>query len=158
MINSFSSKIQTTDLSQYHTVLVLLSRSVVSDSLQPHELQPASLFLSMGIFQARILEWVTMPSSRGSSQPRGWTQVSSIASGFFTSWATREAREYWSGQPGPSPGDFPDPGIKLGSPAFFISQFFISWTTGEAHCLGYCCCIVISNWTEVITVVTSNWK
>ena len=30
--------------------------------------------LSMGILQARILEWVAMPSSRGSSQPRDWTQ------------------------------------------------------------------------------------
>ena len=40
--------------------------------------------LSMGILQARILEWVAMPSSRGSSQPRGGTQVSQIAGGFFT--------------------------------------------------------------------------
>ena len=32
-----------------------------------------------------------MPSSRGSSHPRGWTQVSCIAGGFFTFWATREA-------------------------------------------------------------------
>ena len=31
--------------------------------------------LSMGILQASILEWVAMPSSRGSSQPRDWTQV-----------------------------------------------------------------------------------
>ena len=44
-----------------------------------------------GILQARILEWVAMPSSRGSSWPRGWTRVSCIAGGFFTSWATREA-------------------------------------------------------------------
>ena len=29
-----------------------------------------------GILQARILEWVAMPSSRGSSQPREWTCVS----------------------------------------------------------------------------------
>ena len=35
--------------------------------------------LSMGILQARILEWVVMPSSRGSSQPRDQTQVSHIA-------------------------------------------------------------------------------
>ena len=41
-----------------------------------------------GIFQARILKWVVMPFSRGSSQPRDWTQVSCIASGFFTVWAT----------------------------------------------------------------------
>ena len=37
-----------------------------------------------GIFQARILDWVTMPSSRGSSQPRDQTQISHIAGGFFT--------------------------------------------------------------------------
>ena len=44
-----------------------------------------------GILQARILEWVAFPFSRGSSQPRDQTQVSYIAGGFFTSWATREA-------------------------------------------------------------------
>ena len=44
-----------------------------------------------GISQARILEWVAMPSSRGSSWPRNWTRVSYIAGGFFASWATREA-------------------------------------------------------------------
>ena len=41
--------------------------------------------------QARILEWVAIPFSRGSSQPRDWTQLSCIAGRFFTSWATREA-------------------------------------------------------------------
>ena len=44
-----------------------------------------------GILQARILEWVAMPSSRGSSQPRDQTQASHIAGGLFTGWATREA-------------------------------------------------------------------
>ena len=38
----------------------------------------------MGILQARILEWVAIPSSRGCSQPRDRTQVSRIAGGFFT--------------------------------------------------------------------------
>ena len=47
--------------------------------------------LSMGILQARKLEWVAMPFSSGSSQPRGWTQVSCIADRFFTNWAIREA-------------------------------------------------------------------
>ena len=46
----------------------------------------------MGILQARILEWVAMTSSRGSSQPRDWTQDSRIAGRFFTVWATREAQ------------------------------------------------------------------
>ena len=50
-----------------------------------------------GILQARILEWVAFPFSMGSSQPRDQTQVSHVAGRFFTSWATREAQEYWSG-------------------------------------------------------------
>ena len=37
---------------------------------------------------------VAFPFSRGSLKPRDWTQVSHIAGGFFTSWATREAQEY----------------------------------------------------------------
>ena len=44
--------------------------------------------LSMGILQARILECVFMSSSKGSSQPRDQTQVSHIAGGFLTIWAT----------------------------------------------------------------------
>ena len=39
--------------------------------------------LSLGILQARILEWVVMPPSRGSSQPRDQTQVSHAEGGFF---------------------------------------------------------------------------
>ena len=74
----------------------------------------------MGILQASILEWVAMPSSRGSSQPRDRTQVSHTAVRFFTIWDTREAQEYCTGVGSliPSPGDLPDPGIKPGSPAF----------------------------------------
>ena len=44
-----------------------------------------------GNLQARILEWVAIPFSRGSSQPRDQTQVSHSAGRFFTIWATREA-------------------------------------------------------------------
>ena len=43
------------------------------------------------IFQARILEWVAIFFSRGSSQPRDQTQVSCTAGRFFTDRATREA-------------------------------------------------------------------
>ena len=50
-----------------------------------------------GILHARILEWVDFPFSRGSSQPRDWTQVSHITGRFFTSWVRKEAQEYWSG-------------------------------------------------------------
>ena len=53
------------------------SRSVVSDSLQPHGLPPGSSL--HGILQARLLEWVAMPVSRGSSQPRDQTQISYVS-------------------------------------------------------------------------------
>ena len=49
------------------------------------------------ILQARILEWVAIPFSRGSSQPRDQTQVFRIAGIFFTVWAIKEAQEYGSG-------------------------------------------------------------
>ena len=42
------------------------------------------------LLQARILEWVAMPSSRGSSRPRDRTWVSHTAGSFFTLWANRE--------------------------------------------------------------------
>ena len=44
-----------------------------------------------GISQARVLEWVAISSTRGSSQPRDQTQVSHIAGRHFTIWAIREA-------------------------------------------------------------------
>ena len=60
-------------------IRVVKSLAVVSNSLQPQ-----------GILQARILEWVAVPFSSGSSQPRDWTHISWIAGGFFTSLTTRE--------------------------------------------------------------------
>ena len=63
----------------------VLSHSVVSYSVA-HQAP-----LSMGILQARLLEWVAIPSSRGSSQLRDQTQVSCIAGGLLTRGTTREA-------------------------------------------------------------------
>ena len=54
-------------------------------TLRPHG------YTVRGVLQARILEWVTIPFSKGSSQPRDQTQVSCIAGRLFTSWAIREA-------------------------------------------------------------------
>ena len=53
-----------------------------------HNLPGSSI---QGIFQARVLEWVAISFSRGSSQPSDWTRVSGIAGRRFTVWATREA-------------------------------------------------------------------
>ena len=89
-----------------HAGLCLVARSC-STLCDPMDCNPpgSSVPLScLGILQARILEWVAMPSSRGSSQPRGWTKVSSIAGRFFTVWATKEAQEYftsWATQDAP---------------------------------------------------------
>ena len=47
-----------------------------------------------GILQARVLEWVAMSFSRGSSQPRDWTQVSRIAGRRFTIWAINSQIQY----------------------------------------------------------------
>ena len=66
------------------------SRSAVSDFLWLVD------YRVQEILQARILEWVAFPFSRGSSQPRDQTQVSHIAGRFFTSWAIKETQEYWS--------------------------------------------------------------
>ena len=59
--------------------------------------------LSIGILQAGILEWVAMPSSRRSSQPRAWTQVSHTAGGFFTFWAIQFIPQSPSPAPCPCP-------------------------------------------------------
>ena len=75
-----------------------------------------------GILQAKIMDWVAFPFPRGSSQPRDRTQVSRIEGGFFMSWATGEAQEYWSGLRIPSPADLPDPGIELGSLALHVDS------------------------------------
>ena len=45
-----------------------------------------------GVLQARILEWVAFPFSRGSSQPRDQTQVSHTAGRFLTNWAIRKVQ------------------------------------------------------------------
>ena len=57
-----------------------------------------------GILQTRLLGWVTMPSSRGPSWSRDWTQVSRITGRFFTIWATRDT---WAPEQGGSGEEIP---------------------------------------------------
>ena len=113
-----------------------------------------------GILQGRILEWVAMSFSRGSSRPRGWTCISCIAERFFTKvslvlvaqscltlWDPMDCiptrllcpwdspgKEYWSGLPCPPPGHLPDPGIEPASPTspILASGFFATGATLEA--------------------------
>ena len=61
-------------------------------------------FSVYGISQARILEWVSISFSRGSSRPRDRTWVSRIVDRRFTAWATREVQ--WFTNINESPGKF----------------------------------------------------
>ena len=87
LLLSFKSSLYILDVkwSESHSVLTLCNPMECIDCIV-HE-----------ILQARILEWVAVPFSGRSPQPRDQTQVSYIAGGFFTNWATREVQEYWSG-------------------------------------------------------------
>ena len=53
------------------------------------------------ILQARMLEWIAISFSRSSFPPRDQTWVSYIAGGFFTNWATREAKIHLKIHPNP---------------------------------------------------------
>ena len=64
----------------YYNDGCVLSRSVMSDSYNPVDCSPSGSSVR-GILQARILEWVAISFSRGSSQPRNW------AGRLFTDWA-----------------------------------------------------------------------
>ena len=79
------------------TVLKVIQFSSVQSLSRVRLFATSWTYTLHAILQARILEWVPFPFSKGSSQPRHRTQVSHIAGRFFTSWATREAQEYWSG-------------------------------------------------------------
>ena len=86
-------------MKQYLKVNLYTHMGVCAKSLQlcptlcdPMDCSPPGSSMH-GILQARILEWVVMPSSRGSSQPRDQTCVSYLAGGFFTDWATWEGGE-----------------------------------------------------------------
>ena len=63
--------------------------------------------LSMGILQARILEWVAIPFSMGYSQPRDRTQVSYIVVGFFTTEPPGKAKNTGMGSLALLQGIFP---------------------------------------------------
>ena len=65
----------------YLNVVLCVSHSAVSDSFVTQWTVGSSVH---GILQAEILEWVAIPISRGSSQPRDQTWVSCIAGRFFT--------------------------------------------------------------------------
>ena len=101
---------------------------------------------ALWILLARILEWVAVLFSRESSQPRDQTQVSRIAGGFFTGWATREAQgdsisllfcllgdaesnfRHWIFPPGSDRHPSTAAGSLRGFPYNLLSQFGWKWS------------------------------
>ena len=99
----YSSKIHMEECQMLNTLVrMYLAASKRSDIAQscPTLCDPVDCSLQgssvHGIFQARVLEWVAISFSRGSSWPRDRTQVSRIAGRCFTVWATREALKRWA--------------------------------------------------------------
>ena len=92
-VSNFFFNLWTCHLSAYYTSVLtcLVSQSCLT-LWDPIDCSPPGSSVH-GILQARILEWVSMLSSRGSFQPRDGTQVSHIAGWFFTIWATSENSE-----------------------------------------------------------------
>ena len=84
-----------------------------------------------GIFQARILEWVAILFSRGSSQPRDQAQISRFAGRFFTIWATRETPRTleWVAVPFSRESSQPRDRTQV---SCIAGRFFTRWATREA--------------------------
>ena len=74
-----------------YLLLLLFSRQVLSDSLQPQGPPGSSVH---GISQARILEWVAISFSRGSSDPGMEPGSPALAGGFFTTQPPRKPMSY----------------------------------------------------------------
>ena len=109
--------------------------SVVSSYLWPHDCSlPGSSV--HGILQARILLWIAIPFSRGSSQLKDQIWVSCTVGRFFTIWATREAQ--WSET---------KPQISCDVPVFRIS-----WVSQE-HCQSH----VLSHTFLIFFIIHSLW-
>ena len=89
-VDHFSLSFSAAVLTCYYWWVCVLVTQLFPTLCYPMDCSPPG-FSVYGILQARILEWIAMPSSRGSSQPRDWTQISYIAGRVFTDWAMREA-------------------------------------------------------------------
>ena len=88
-VSSFSSRSCCSFTNTYPTVCVLVTQSCPT-LCDPIDCSPPNSSVHVS-FQARILEWVAILFSRGSSWPMDQTAVSCIAGRFFPIWAIREA-------------------------------------------------------------------
>ena len=117
------------------------------------------------IFQAIVLEWIAISFSRGSFQPRDWTQVSLIVDRRFTVWATREVLilnpKNWRGRK----WQCHDKYKSLGLPFFFplLSSLYHScwvrtsiwWIKQKTE---YLVCWIGENFLKKNTVTLDGWQ
>ena len=123
-------------------LLLLLSPSVVSDSVWPHGQKPARL-LCPGIFEGRILEWVAIPFFRGSSWLKVQNHVSCTTGRFYiaefisvqfshsvmsNSWRPHELQHARPPCPSPLPES---------------TQIHVHWVSDAIHCLILCCLLLL---------------
>ena len=120
--------------SKWDEHVLLFSRSVVSDSLWPHDCSPPGSSVH-GILQARMLEWVAIFSSRGSSQARNRVQVSCFGRWILYCWATRE----WDDAP------FSFLTLPVKWPSSLSSLQFITLINGDKHRSVQLSCSVVSD-------------
>ena len=79
-------------MDSWHKSSQILLFGECAKSLPPcPTLRPCGLYSVHGISQARILEWVSIAFSKGSSQPRDWTHISYIGRRILYQWATSKA-------------------------------------------------------------------
>ena len=118
--------------------------------LQP---QPARLLIH-GISQARILEWVVISFSRGSSWPRDWTYVSCIGRQILYHWATWETPKYYFSS------------ILIGIPVFTLASFRVTLIHYKLYCVIFL--LITLQWlpaseggigkTKLFTIGKLAWK
>ena len=121
LISSRSMK-QIGDILDPRSMLLVLVTQSCPILCDPVDYSPpgSSVF---GILQARILEWVAMPFSRGPSQPRDRTQVPTLHMGMCFSRGSSQPRD-------------------CTQVSCTAGRFFATWTTMEALCVPKCCAIL----------------
>ena len=78
----------------FSLIVKVLFASSCQSLCNPRDCSPPGYSVH-GILRQRILEWVAMPFSRGSSWPKDWNWASCITGRIFTVWAPREHSSYW---------------------------------------------------------------
>ena len=128
----------------------------MSDSCDPMDCSLPG-FSVHGILQARILGWVAISFSRGSSWPRDWTLVSCIAGRFFTNWTTWEAPRIleWAVISFSNSSSWPSDKTYV---SYIGRKILYCWTTGKLYILITMSLICMCITQEIPNIIKFNNK